>query len=207
MTLPVPVNDRRANNVMFESKPDAPVRLLFRNFAGKEGQYNREGDRNFCVLLPPDLAAAMLNDGWNIKSLRSRSEDEPPQAYIQVAVSYKGRPPRVVIITTRRGEKVRTELFENEVEILDWVDIRSVDLIIRPYHWSVSGKTGVKAYLKSLFITIEEDPLELKYNDLPEANEPAALESTKLLAIEGGQNPNDGLDEDIVDAEIMEDED
>jgi hypothetical protein len=27
----------------------------------------------------------------------------------------------------------------------------------------VSGKTGISAYLQSLFITIIEDPLELKY--------------------------------------------
>lgn len=202
MTVPA-TTDRKAQNITFED-----ARIIFRNFTGKEGQYNREGDRNFCLLMAPDVAAAMQNDGWNIKTLKSRDENEPPQAYIQVAVSFKGRPPRVVVITTRRGEQVRTDLTENEVEILDWVDIARVDMVIRPYHWNVSGKTGVKAYLKSLFITIDEDPLEQKYNDLPEANEPKALESAQTLMLEGGsdQNPNDGLDEDIVDAEILEED-
>jgi hypothetical protein len=46
---------------------------------------------------------------------------------------------------------------------LDWADIRTCDLIARAYEWTVNGKTGVKAYLQSMFITIEEDALERKY--------------------------------------------
>jgi hypothetical protein len=50
--------------------------------------------------------------------------------------------------------------------MLDWVDIINVDLIVRPYAWTVNQKSGVKAYLQSLYVTIEEDPLEIKYSDL-----------------------------------------
>ena len=142
------------NTVLIED-----ARLVFRNFAGREGQFNREGDRNCCVLLDQELAEAMAADGWNIKALRSREEGEPDQPYIQVSVNFRGRPPRVVQITSRG----RVDLGEQEVEVLDWVDIAHVDLIFRPYEWNVNGKTGIKAYLKSLFVTIEEDALEEKY--------------------------------------------
>jgi hypothetical protein len=138
------------------------ARLVFKNFKGKEGQYNREGDRNFAVILPPDTAAEMAADGWNIKYLKAREEGDVDQAYVSVTVNFKGRPPRCVMITS----KGRTELGEDEVEMLDWVDIQKVDLIIRPYEWTVSGKTGIKAYLKSIFVTIEEDELEMKYADV-----------------------------------------
>ncbi len=138
------------------------VRIMFRNFAGKEGMYNREGDRNFGVLLDDDVAEAMAKDGWNVKWLKARDEDEEEQAYLSVAVNFKGRPPRIVMITSRGS----TPLNEEDVEILDWADISNVDLIVRPYEWAVSGKTGVKAYLKSIFVTINEDALELKYADL-----------------------------------------
>lgn len=136
------------------------ARLIFRNFAGKEGQYNREGDRNFAVLLDEGTAQVLIRDGWNVKYLKSREEGEEPAPYLQVAVNFRGRPPRVVQISSRG----RIDLGEDEVEILDWVDISKVDMIIRPYEWNVNGKTGVKAYLKSIFVTIEEDALELKYS-------------------------------------------
>jgi hypothetical protein len=141
------------------------ARIIFRNFAGKEGQYNREGDRNFAVLLDEPIAATMAEDGWNVKMLKPREEDEEgaePQAYLPVAVNFSGRPPRIVLITSRG----RTNLDETQIEMLDWADILNIDLIVRPYEWTVNGKTGIKAYLQSIYVTIEEDPLELKYSEL-----------------------------------------
>jgi hypothetical protein len=144
------------------------VRIIFRNFSGKEGQYNREGDRNFAVLLDDTVAAALAEDGWNVKWLKPREDDEaeePPQAYLQVSVNFKGRPPRVVLITSRG----RTNLDESQVDDLDWAEIKNVDLIVRPYEWVVNQKSGIKAYLQSIYVTIEEDILELKYGDLNQA--------------------------------------
>lgn len=141
------------------------VRIVFRNFAGKEGQYNREGDRNFAVILPDDLAKTLIEDGWNVKQMKTREDDAPgedPPYYLQVSVNFKGRPPRITMITSRG----RTNLTEDECEMLDWADIQNVDMIVRPYEWTVNGKSGIKAYLKSIFVTIQEDELELKYADL-----------------------------------------
>lgn len=140
------------------------ARVVFRNFAGDEGAYNRKGDRNFCVLLDEDNAAQMQKDGWNIKFLKAREPGDADQAYVQVSVSYKSKPPTVVLITS----KGRTTLPEDMVETLDWVDIGKVDLIFNPYSWNVNGNSGVKAYLKSIFVTVAEDELMLKYADVPE---------------------------------------
>lgn len=140
------------------------ARILFRNFAGKEGKYNREGDRSFCVLLEPDLAMALERDGWNVKTLKGREEGDPEQPYLLVSVGFRHRPPRVVLVT----KKGRTNLGEEDVEVIDWVDIAYVDMIIRPYPWVVNGNAGIKAYLKSIFVTIDEDELDLKYADLEE---------------------------------------
>lgn len=141
------------------------VRIIFRNFSGKEGQYNREGDRNFAVLLDEKIATVMAEDNWNVKWLKPREDEEEgtePQAYLPVSVNFKGRPPRIVLITSRG----RTNLDEHSIEMLDWADILNVDLIVRPYEWTVNGKSGVKAYLQSIYVTIEEDALEMKYAEM-----------------------------------------
>lgn len=134
--------------------------LIFKNFSGKEGQYNREGDRNFSVILPMDDAVKFEADGWNVRYLKPQEEGDDPTPYLSVAVNFrKGRPPKVVMMTSR----ARTYLSEDEIEVLDWANIEKADLIVRAYEWTVNGKSGIKAYLQSLFVTIEEDALERKY--------------------------------------------
>lgn len=133
--------------------------IRFRNFAGKAGTYNAEGDRNFCLLLDSITALEMQANGWNIKYLKPRSEGEEAQPYIQVAVSYRKKAPRIVTITS----KGKTPLGEDEINILDWAEIENTDLIVEGSPWDVNGKQGIKAYLKSLYVTLVEDELELKY--------------------------------------------
>jgi hypothetical protein len=137
------------------------AQIIFRNFSGRESQYNREGDRNFCVILDPDTARQMQRDGWNIKETKGDEEEggEPGVPYIQVAVGFKFKAPTIVVLT----ESTRTMYDEGMVGSLDWAEIKNVDLIARAYRWDVGGKSGIKAYLKSMYITIEEDALEKKY--------------------------------------------
>jgi hypothetical protein len=135
------------------------ARIIFRNFAGKETKYNREGDRNFAVVLPPDIAQQMLADDWNVRFLDPRDEGDDGVYYLPVAVSYKNKPPKIVMITST----ARTHLDQESVETLDYADILTVDLIVNPYSWAVNDKSGIKAYLKTMFVTIDEDDLEKKY--------------------------------------------
>lgn len=157
---------RRNQNLTFED-----CRMVFKNFSGAEGQYNRAGDRNFALLVSHEDAAKMKAQGWNIKELQPREEGDDTQPYIKVKVSFpkNGRPPRIVLITSAG----KTELDEETVGMIDWAHIKKVDLIIRPYDWEVHGNTGRTAYLKSLFVTIEEDELDLKYANVPDSAQTA----------------------------------
>jgi hypothetical protein len=142
------------------------AQIRWRNLSGKEGRFNKPGDRNFCVFLDPEMATTLIEEGWSVKQAKPREDGDPPQDYIQITVKYttNSRPPRIVMIT-KRG---RTSLTEQEINILDWAEIETADLIFRPYNWDVNGKQGVKAYLESLFVTVKEDELELKYADIPD---------------------------------------
>lgn len=160
--------------------------ILFRNFSGKEGTYNREGDRNFALLLDPEDAANMERDGWNVKFLKPREDGDEPQPYIQVSVKFGQRPPRLVLITSRG----RTNIDEEAAPILDWLDIENADVIIRPYEWSVNGKSGVKAYMQALYITAREDELERKYAHVPDSAQ-NVIGGGNLLQIEGARDDDE----------------
>lgn len=140
---------------MFEN-----CRIIFRNFKGEQSQYNRAGDRNFCVVIEDAAVADRLAaDGWNIKHLPPLDEGEEGTSYLPVAISFSNVPPTVVMLSS----KGRTHLDESTIDILDYAEIENVDLIVNPYNWEVNGKSGVKAYVKSMYVTIREDELARKY--------------------------------------------
>lgn len=143
------------NNIILEN-----VNIGFRNFSGNESKYNVKGRRNFVVFLnDKDLINDLLSDGWNVRFLKPRNEDEEEQAYLQVAVNFEHIPPKIVLISNGN----QTKITEANVDLLDWAEIQNVDIIIRPYEWEVGDKHGVKAYLKTMYVTLEDDPLSAKY--------------------------------------------
>lgn len=146
---------KQTNNIMIEN-----ARLIFKNFSGEESKFNRGGNKNFCVVLDPDMAQDLADEGWNIKYLRPREEGEEPTPYIQVTVAYGNIPPKVIMIAGRN----KTPLDSLAISTLDYAEIKNVDLIIRPYHWEVNGKQGIKAYLKTMYVEIEQDAFASKYD-------------------------------------------
>lgn len=162
------------------------ARIGFRNFSGKEGKFNKEGDRNFVIFLESVVAEQMAEDGWNIKWLEPRDDQDDKQAFIKVKVNFRNRPPRIFIVTSKN----KTPIGEDMVDMIDWIDIDFSDVIITPYHYEVNGRSGVAAYLKAIYVNIHEDDLHTKYEAVPDSAQ------SSVLQLESG--------DDIIDAEIVE---
>ena len=136
------------------------ARIIYRNFRGEGGKFNREGDRNFAVVIPKqELAEELRNRGWNVKIKPPKDEEDSPFMYLPVKVKFNDRGPQVYL---RTGDRVN-RLDEETISILDDINIRSVDLDIHPYDWDVNGKSGRTAYLQSIEVIQEIDRFAARY--------------------------------------------
>lgn len=123
------------------------ARIIYRNFRGEGSKFNREGDRNFAVIIPnQEIADKLIEDGWNVKIKPPRDEEEDPFIFLPVKIKFNGNGPHIYIQSGRSMVK----LDEETVEQIDDLDISSVYLDIRPYEWSINGKEGKTAYLQSM---------------------------------------------------------
>ena len=130
------------------------ARIIYRNFAGRGDKYNREGDRNFAVVIPDEETADELtNLGWNVKIKPPREDGDTPFMFLPVKVKFNYRGPNVYLKTGN----VQNKLDEESVGLLDNIDIIGVDLDIRPFDWDVNGKQGRTAYLQSIRVIQDVD--------------------------------------------------
>lgn len=161
----------------------------WRNFAGRGGMYNKEGDRNFNIVITEDSSMFyevmengrkryrkvsvqdLIRDGWKLKQLKPRYEDDenaPPRYKLLIAVDftyekkYKGVPPTLVYLYS--GGK-RTLLSEETISALDYADYCTADLTVHPRHWvrEQTGEEGIKAYLREMRVVIQPDRWAEKY--------------------------------------------
>lgn len=128
------------------------ARITYRNFAGVGGKFNREGDRNFAVIIPDrELADRLVEEGWNVKI--KEFDDGDAFITLPVKIKFNERGPAVYLESGANKRKLK----EQTVGILDKIDIRCVDLDIRPYDWEVNGKYGRSAYLQAINVVQEVD--------------------------------------------------
>ena len=129
------------------------ARITFRNFAGEPTQFNRQGDRNFALVIPDqDIVDALQGDvnedgaSWNVKIKPPRDIDDAPFMYLPVKVKFNQYGPRIYLVS----DGVQKQLDEESVDMLDKISIEKVDLDVRPYDNITSGKPYRTAYLQTI---------------------------------------------------------
>ena len=76
------------------------ARIIYRNFEGLASKYNREGDRNFAVIIPDDdICQELINNGWNVKIKPPRDEDDSPFMFLPVKVKFNSRGPAAYVLS------------------------------------------------------------------------------------------------------------
>ena len=135
--------------------------ITHRNFAGRGDQYNREGDKNFSLIIPtPEMAEDLISRGWNVKIRDARDEGGDPFMFLKVKVKFNDRGPNVYLKSGRATNK----LDEESIAILDDIEIMNVDLDIRPYDWTLTnGDSGRTAYLQGMDVEQKLDRFAESY--------------------------------------------
>lgn len=167
--MPYTENTRRETLIIREA------RVIRKNFSGTVSQHNRDGKREFSVVIDDaEMAQRLADDGWNIKILKPRDEGDAPGYCLPIQARYDNFPPRIVV---RRPGRPNQEIDEKTIHHLDSLDILQVHVNVNPSRWSVNGKTGIKAYLKSMIVDINEDELMamLANDEAPEEEADAQL--------------------------------
>jgi hypothetical protein len=168
--MPTPIKKQR--------KPRIPpltienAHIVYRNFSGAAKQFNAKGLRNFHVVLEPDQAKELEKVGWNIKWPKPRDDGEERNPTIKVAVRFDNYPPYILQLTSRG----RVELDEESINNLDMAEFENVDLKITGSWYETPERSGFKAYLSQMFVTLSENDLLGKYSRMSPARHQASEE-------------------------------
>ena len=143
------------NNLIIED-----AKVIFPNFSGREGRYNREGNRCFSVMVPDvNLAMQLKDDGWNIKE-RIINGEPTGEYYINgVNINYDYYiKPIITYISNGNELELTKEFMDTNIgsDIAAQLDGRGAeryDISIRPKPWDRSdGTVGIKGYVDEMRI-------------------------------------------------------
>lgn len=128
------ISDLPNNIIILSNVPGQNI--IFRNFRGRPTQYTKEGDRNFCLIIPGSLLRDQLaSRGCNIKKLPGGTE------FVNVSV-------RIAPGPEENADRIWT--------YLDVDHINKVDLELQFYEYNINGKKGTKIYLRNADFHIKD---------------------------------------------------
>lgn len=143
------------------------ARIIYRNFSGRGTDYNRDGDRNFCLVIEDqETANRLIEEGYNVKIKEPKDPDDQPFMYLKINVKFHPEDselarlnPEAVLLV---GKK-RINLDAETIGDLDHLEIENIDMDVSGSRWHVNGKSGKSAYLSKIYVTKTLDRYATRY--------------------------------------------
>ena len=152
-------------------------KIFMTNFAGVPSNNNPQGHRQFAMEIPTqEMADAMKAEGWSVWYTKESERYGEPRPCITVEMRYHHEKdleylnPKIYKCT--RNNPRGTLLTEDLLGDLENDEIEDIVLWINPSHWSVNGKEGIKAYVHSMWVKVEDDDPTKKFWDYIDDEEP-----------------------------------
>lgn len=135
--------------------------LIFKNFAGRPGTFNNEGERSFCLVVDEETKNELEARGLNVRHRVRQFEDQEIETlYLPIKVNFNSKRPPQINQVSKNG---MTQLDEDTIDVLDWAEIISAKIAINIYNWHYAGKSGYSAYLQELLVEIEDESFASQY--------------------------------------------
>ena len=120
------------------------------NFSGDPTQVDpRGGKRTFKIALPEEEALRMQEDGWNIKYMPPRDEQDDPLYFTEIVLNMEKRiEPEIYVCTEWDGRKKKSRLHGDDVGQLDGMRFLKADVNIFPR----VHEHGIKGHCNQLVV-------------------------------------------------------
>ena len=145
------------------------TKFIFKtNFAGDpaEDRFGSNKRRGNIIIPDPEMAQALLNAGFKVKSTKPRpgeEEDFEPTYYISVQLNYDSPwPPEVYLVSPGATPVL---LDADSVGVVDKCYVLRVRVALNPYE---NPKTGIKSmYIRTMYVEqdVADDPFAHMYNN------------------------------------------
>lgn len=139
----------------------------YRNFEGRADKFNAEGFRNFTLLIDPEQAQNLIEDGWHIKVRTNQDGEDSYMLKVKVRWHDNVAPENdsLKLYLINPDARTKTLITPETASVIDFAQFQNVDLIIVPNHYDVNGNEGNSAYLREGYFTLESSPFGAKYAD------------------------------------------
>lgn len=116
------------------------------------------------IIIPnPEMAQAMIADGFNVKATNPRPEEDPatfvPTFFVSANTNYECKyPPRIFLVA---GDNPPALMSPETVGIIDTIRVANVDAVLNVRAWE-KGKT---LYVNTMYVVqdLASDPFAGKY--------------------------------------------